>query len=241
MPLHLANSGLETARQEKSSTGHISVESCPFAFNLTLRKCSKCYSNLIKISIYFERCPLPMVSNEINPYSHIHCSRLKCPWQDACEVFELWGLPSEEWEKQYSFSTWSAVRFDISLLSQEAPKTLEDWLCLQIWGGREGPFGDRLHLSAKKPVSAKPQILEIQVLLIQLCMLVPSSGSGVSIRVLGRKNRRWQTPCMPWRKQAHGFLLDSRKGKTRGDRSSMAFARNTAYQSHLLPSCVGAT
>ena len=34
MLLHLVNSGLGRAREEKSSTIHISMESCPFAINL---------------------------------------------------------------------------------------------------------------------------------------------------------------------------------------------------------------
>lgn len=75
----------------------------PSQLTLTLRKSGKCYSNLMKISMYFERCPLAMVSNEINAHSQICLSRMKCPWQDACEAFELWGLPSEEWERQYLF------------------------------------------------------------------------------------------------------------------------------------------
>lgn len=49
----------------------------------------------------------------------------------------------------------------------------------------------------QRPVSAKPPILEIYVLLIQLCMLVPSSGSGVSIRVLSRKIEDGKLLCMP--------------------------------------------
>lgn len=51
----------------------------PLQSTLTLRKSSKCYLNLMKISINFERYPLPMVSNEVNTHGHIHHRRLKCP------------------------------------------------------------------------------------------------------------------------------------------------------------------
>ena len=95
-------------------------------------------------------------------------------------LWSVWALRSSLWTVRKVVLIFCLVGCQDWHFTAEprSPKTLEKWLCLQIWGGREGPFGDRLHLSVKKPVSEKPQIMEIQELLIQLCGWFPAVRVG---------------------------------------------------------------
>lgn len=79
-------------------------------------------------------------------------------------------LSSSEWERLHIFHLVGC---------QDWPLTAEPMsLCLKIWGGSKDLFGEKCTVSAKRPVSAKPQILRIQLLLIQTMYVASKQGWG---------------------------------------------------------------
>lgn len=139
---------------------------------------------------------------------------MKCPWQEACEAFELWGLSSEEWETQYLLPPgWHQDGpFDAEPRSL---KTLKDCLSPDL-KKKERPIWKQVHVSVKRPVSAKPQILEIQVLLLPTVYVLPSSGGG------------------GW-----GGALEYLVGKYRMDNSMCAQGENKPMDSDSIPEKIG--
>lgn len=80
-----------------------------------------------------------------------------------------------------------------------SPKTIEDWLYLQLWGGRKGPFEDRCTFFAKRPVSANTNTGNIGASNTN-CMPVPSNGGdgsgGGVYQSFQRENIAWKIPCV---------------------------------------------
>lgn len=76
-----------------------------------------------------------------------------------------------------------------------SPKTLKDWLCLQIWGGNKGPFGDRCTFLPKTCKTANTE--NIGASNTNCVCWFPAVGVVVGVyQSFQRENIQWTTPCV---------------------------------------------
>lgn len=239
-PLPLTNSCLGQARQEKSSTGYISVESRPFPVNFDSwgKKAYAIQTSWKFQYILKDACYQWSVTRSILTVTYItagwnaHDKMLM-----KCLSSELFPLKSEKSSTCFLPGRLSRLTFHCRAKETKDLRGMAMSLDLR----RKGKRIWRQVASVCQETSVCKTTNNGNTSASNTTMCAGSQQWEWGIRVWVRKNRRWQNPCMPWWKQTHGFWLDSRKGKTRGNRSLVAFTRNTAYQSCLLPSSTGAT